>query len=159
MKLEINPHVGIGAIRFGMTRDEVNKILGEPDETELFSLEEEDEELTETWHYDELEISMSFEEDLDFRLTTIATSSDDCLLLNKNVVGMSEGELKSFLESQNFGTIEEEDIEEDSDDEDGFFDFTTLKVEDKDIYFWFDNGVLSEVQFGARFTEDGIPVW
>jgi len=54
--------IGIDDLKFGMDRDAVKKLIGEPTEKELFSYSEEDEDLTEVWHYDEYNFYISFDE-------------------------------------------------------------------------------------------------
>ena len=94
---EIKSGVGLGNIKFGMTRSQVKVILGEPSEIEKFSYSETDEDLTESWHYDELDLSAGFDEDVDWRLVTLAVSSPDYEFMGKKLIGLDSDELLSAL--------------------------------------------------------------
>ena len=58
----ITPGRGLDDIIFGLKRSEVFNIQGEPTETEHVDGDEESGAM-EVWHYDELHLSLSFEED------------------------------------------------------------------------------------------------
>ena len=53
----ITPGIGLGVLRFGMTREQIKQLLGAPDE---IVNEEAD---SETWHYDELDLSLNFDQE------------------------------------------------------------------------------------------------
>ena len=54
---------GLGDIQFGMTKNQVEAVLGKPDESETH-IDNDDGEIfhSEHWHYDEYEISLAFDE-------------------------------------------------------------------------------------------------
>ena len=61
--MDIKPLVGLEEVKFGFSRNQVKELLGEPSEVDSFQYEEdEDDGLTESWHYDDKEISLSFDE-------------------------------------------------------------------------------------------------
>ena len=62
---DIKPGIGLGNLKFGMSRAEVKLMLGEPTFVDKYSHSDSDEDLTESWEYEELELSMSFDEDED----------------------------------------------------------------------------------------------
>ena len=67
---------GLGDIKFGDTKEKIKHLLGEPGEVDTFNASgEEDGYLTEAWHYDDQEFSLSFDEEDNWRLTTISVSS------------------------------------------------------------------------------------
>ena len=67
---EIIPGVGLGTLKFGMTRDDVKKLVGKPDEVEnLPGFEEEVNDELESWHYDEHEFSLVFDDNGYFHQT------------------------------------------------------------------------------------------
>ena len=88
---EIIPGVGLGTLKFGMTRDEVKKLVGKPDEVEnLPGFEEEVNDELESWHYDEHEFSLVFDADYDWRLVSIAVSDPYFTFHGKNIIGMDK---------------------------------------------------------------------
>ena len=70
--LDINSGEGLGELMFGMSTQEVEDLLGSADEKEVYDLETGDK--TESWHYDELELSLSFVVSSEVRLVSITTS-------------------------------------------------------------------------------------
>ncbi|MFW5753393.1 MAG: hypothetical protein ACOCV9_01205, partial [Marinilabiliaceae bacterium] len=68
---------GLDKLYFGMNREAFRDIMGEPDEIETIENEELPEDLSEAWHYDDLELSASFDKLEDWRLTSLAVSSPD----------------------------------------------------------------------------------
>ena len=143
---EILPGTGLGELKFGMSRDEVKALLGEPDETDFFEEPEEEEDASESWHYDELEISVSFDECDDWKLSTVAVSSARYTLFGKAVVGLSKVELVSMLAENGISDLEEEDWSEGEPE-----DLKLLTSEELQVNFWMEDGLVSEVQWGILF--------
>jgi len=144
----ITPNIGLGDIKFGFTRNQVKEILGEPTEIDAFAYDEDEiEELTESWHYDELEFSCSFDESEDWKMINISVSSDKFKLENEDVIGLKKTELIALIEKLNLGEI----------DEDGENDVVT--VLDSQINFWFDTDEVSEVQWSVNWNEDDSPMF
>jgi hypothetical protein len=94
---EIKPGAGLGAILFGMSREQVRKLMGEPDEIESNSHDDDEDDVTESWHYDDIEVSISFEKIEDWKLCTIAVSDSDAVLNGKKPIGMSADEITEML--------------------------------------------------------------
>ena len=110
--INIVPGEGLDAVQFGLSRDEVKALLGNPDEVESVSLDESGEGgLTEQWHYDELELSLSFDEIDDYRLTSIAVSGSDYLFDEQPLIGLTMEEVLEFLEESDMGEPEGEELE------------------------------------------------
>ena len=110
--LNIIPGEGLDAVQFGLTRDEVKALLGKPDEVETINNEEiEDAGLTEQWHYDELEISLSFDEIDNYVLTSIAVSGADYLFDEQPLIGLTMEEVLEFVEESDLGEPEGEELE------------------------------------------------
>jgi hypothetical protein len=139
---------GIGTINFGMSKEELLEILGKPDETEQFDYDDSDENQAESWHYDELEISVSFEEINDWKLTSIAVSSSDYELEGKKLIGLNKDEVVNQIKSLKLGTMEYEDCSTDEDP-----DLSVITYEESALNLWFDKGLLSEIQWGELVEE------
>ena len=139
---------GVLNVKFGMTRDEVKAALGEPDEIENFD-DEEDEGQTEAWHYDEHELSATFDEVDDWRLTSLAVSSPDFLFQGVNLIGLSNEEVIQQIEIMDLGEVNMEEI---SDDE--LPDQQVATIVDASLNLWFEDGILTEIQWGPYWDED-----
>ena len=142
-------------LRFGLSKPEVKSLLGEPNEVERFAFGSEEDENTEAWHYDELEVSLSFDEDEDWTLTGITTSHPSANLDNVELMGLSKDELITALKNFDFGDYEEDTIEGDIDTPD--MDMVTFPG--VNLMFWFDENEVSEIQWGPVIDEDGDFIW
>lgn len=151
---EINPGRGLGQIKFGMTTDQVKAIIGEPDETETFAYESEEGEMSETWHYDELEISISFDEEENWRLVSIAISAPEATLKGQRLIGLEREELIERLETLEVGPLDFEDWSSAESP-----DHKLISAEKSELNFWLDEGELSEIQFGPLFDEEDNIQW
>ena len=140
---------GLDNLKFGITRDEFKKIMGEPDEIETIENEEMPEDQSEAWHYDEMELSASFDKMEDWRLTSLAVSSDEFTFEGVDMIGLSEQEVMEQVEILGLGDVS---IEELSDEEYNRQQIATLL--DVSLNLWFDNGVLSEIQWGPYWDEE-----
>jgi len=140
---------GFGKIKFGMLRDEVKGILGEPDDIDEFDYEDSDKKSV-AWHYDELELSVGFDEEIDWQLVSIAVSKPDVEIAGKKLIGLTLEEAVKQIETLNLGEIE---IEELKDEEDEDKEYKELYVDDSNISFWFDEDILTEIQWGPIWEE------
>jgi hypothetical protein len=140
---------GLGLVKFGMTKDDLKKIAGQPDEIEEFSYSEEENDHAETWHYDNLEMSVAFEELNNWRLSSIAVSSPDYLLEGKKLIGLKEKEAIAVLDEMALGDIEVEDRPTLDNEEQ-----RVLSIEEVNLNLWFEDGVVSEVQWGPVWVDE-----
>lgn len=145
---DIKPLLGLGEIEFGFTRNQVKAIIGEPSEVDTFKYDEDEEdELTESWHYDEKEVSFSFEEVEDWRLVNIAISAEDFKLDGKKIIGLKKKALLEILNNMDFRTINEDD------------ENNVISIIESQINFWFDSGEVAEVQWNVDWDEEGEPIF
>jgi len=150
MKLEnIEIGIGIGPLRFGMERKEAELLMGEPDEVETYEETEDIAGASEIWHYDDQEISLSFEEGDKWTLVAIATSSDNVSIAGKKLIGLPKDEILKFAKEFDLGEMEEEEFTE----EDGVLS-TVLSFSESGMNLWFEDNVLSEIQWGALWDDD-----
>jgi hypothetical protein len=145
--LEILPGTGLGDIRFGMTREEVSAILGDPAEIDMFSDDEPGNQV-ESWHYDEADVSFAFEEAEEWRLTTIAVSSEDYKIEDTTLIGLSKD--ATFVQLEKMGI--DHNFDEDSGQDLHFSNETGLN-------FWMDGDVLREIQWSVEIDDEDKVIW
>lgn len=144
--------IGLGYLKFGITREQVKSFLGEPDEVEKSDLD--DESLSETWHYDDLELSMSFDQEEDWKLVAISVSSDFYEFEGLKLIGMTKDEFLSVLEEKGIKDIELEDsITEDKVLLEHYFS------DAKAMSFWVEDGVVADVQWTIAFIDEDTVDW
>ena len=137
---EILPGEGLGDITFGIFREELQELIGAPSEIQK---EQTPEGKVEHYHYDELELSVTFEEADNWELGTISTTSRLSTLEGENVIAMSRDNVLELIDE----LAEEDEAWESADVEDD----NLITIEELNLNFWFDKGRLSEVQW--------FPVW
>ncbi|MBS2099454.1 hypothetical protein [Carboxylicivirga linearis] len=151
---EITLGQGFGQLTFGMSRDEVKKLMGEPSEIEMIDGDEESGAM-EAWHYDEEELSLSFEEDGEWKLLSITTASPDVMFEGIDLIGLSQGEVMEQMEVFNLGEFEMEDLSDD-----GSAKEMVATNNDFSLNLFFENDLLAEIQWGPFFDdEEGEVIW
>lgn len=132
---EIYPGKGLGDLKFEMSYDEVEKMLGEPDEV-INQNEEFDEPETLTAFYDELGLALYFEQndfDEPLLLQSIDIDNENVSFKNKKFYNLSKVEIVEFFKKN---TDEKPEISTDDDDVE-IYDFQesgiSLQFEDKQL--------------------------
>ena len=151
---EILEGVGLGEVKFGLERENVEQILGKPEEKENYSHSDGDDDLAENWHYDELELSLGFDEEDDWRLVTLAVTSQDYKFRDFTPIGLSKKELIEKLNAHKITDLEAEDWASAESPT-----HELLSSESLGINFWFDEDKLSEVQWSPLFLDDETVNW
>jgi hypothetical protein len=146
---------GLGPVKFGMTRDQVEALLGAPDEVEEnVDIDEDLDEAAEAWHYDELEMSASFDMEDDWRLGMMAISSEDATLNGKALIGLNRNQLLESLQDMGFEDLVFEDWSDEEDE-----DRHLVQSDASAINFWLEEGILTEIQWGPRYLDDETVDW
>ena len=142
----IYPGKGLGDVKFGMTPEQVDAILGKPSEIETGDFgvpNEEAEDFFITWHYDEDEISMEFEKiDEVFRLVILSVTSEEFIYNGKTIIGKTWTDLKPHLSDLHL-------TKDESEEDNSFVLFSDLL----NISFWFEGDTLTEVQWTQVLSE------
>jgi hypothetical protein len=151
MKELINIEIGqgIGSIEFGMTMEEIKEVAGKPDEIEKYNYDESTDDQAESWHYDNIELSVAFEEFNDWKLTSIAVSSPGYLLQGKKLIGLSKDQVIEEIKDLGLGQTVYEDCSTDEDP-----NLSLLSIDESGLNLWFDNGILTEIQWGLLWSEE-----
>ncbi|SFS73808.1 hypothetical protein [Lutibacter maritimus] len=151
---EIKPGYGLGNLKFGMSRAEVKLMLGEPSFIDKYSHSDSADDLTESWEYDDLGLSISFDEDENWKLIMISINSDFYELNGVSLIGLKEKELLAKLEAMNLGDLDLEDCSDLGSDEQ-----KVIEVEEKAINFWLIDDALDEIQWSPFFIDDDTIDW
>ena len=146
---EIKPFQGLGDLSFGMNREQAQSLLGAPSEKETFVLDEDFDERTEAWHYDDEGLSLSFDESFGWKLGSIAVSTEYYTLEGVSLIGKDLRMVENIFELKGWGKLQEDD---DMDEEMG--NSRLFFVEEKGLSLWFENEVLTEVQWNAEEEDE-----
>ncbi len=123
---------GLDDLPFGATKEEVEAVLGKPEETDELDMKG---EKSDAWHYWELGISANFDESQEFRLSSLDVASPEVLLFDEAMIGKPIAEVKEFLAGKKIG----EPVEEVQ---------RGLIYDDANLSLWFNGGDLEEIQWG-----------
>ncbi len=151
---EIKIGEGLGDIKFGMSKEDLIKIVGDPTESDIYNASgEEDGYLTESWHYDDHEFSVSFDQEDNWRLTTISTSSPECKFKDVLPVGKSIDHIMALLADQNMDEPELEDLSDEN------INQKLLSFLSSSLNLWFEDDNLTEIQWGVLWSDEDTPKW
>ncbi|MGY5353780.1 hypothetical protein [Wenyingzhuangia sp. IMCC45467] len=150
---DITIGVGVGAVKFGMLKTEVLSILGLPTEKDL-EKDFETGDAVETWDYENYGVAFSFDEEEDWRLETITINSSNFEINGVGLVGKGIQEVQDFIEKHELGEMEFEDYSTPENPNHELID-----VDEANMFFWFTNEILTEIQFGVQWDEDDNALW
>ncbi len=146
-KLEIKIKEGLNELKFGITMNEVKKILGNPDDIENIN---ESEEPTEVWYYWEDGITLFFEENENKRCVCMETDNEETLLFGEKISALKEKDIQDLFKKNNFKNFETE-VEA--------WGERRISIDDAVMDIYFDKGELTSVNWGVDYDDDGNPLW
>jgi len=139
---------GLGKIKFGLTMDEVEELIGEPEEVE--ESDEEDEFEHQAWNYWEEGYSLYFDKEDDYRLSCIETANREVQIFGERVFEMSREQILQLFADHDIATYEEEEAETGE---------TRISFEKEMIDLYFDEDQLIAINFGVFINDDLEVVW
>ncbi|AKD02817.1 hypothetical protein POKO110462_00875 [Pontibacter korlensis] len=139
---------GLGKIKFGLTMDEVEELIGEPEEVE--ESDEEDEFEHQAWNYWEEGYSLYFDKEDDYRLSCIETANREVQIFGERVFEMSREQILQLFADHDISNPEEEEAETGE---------TRISFEKEMIDLYFDEDQLIAVNFGVFINDDLEVVW
>lgn len=147
--------LGLGKLQFGMVVDEVETLLGKPSDIEEIE-DDEDEIGGTTWHFDHLSLSLSFEEGEDGELTLTSISATDprYTIQDRNLIGMPIEDFQEIRSELDLGKMEYDNTTGDDGEKQ-----VSLEFEESGLVLWFDDDVLSEIQWGPIWEDDDDDLW
>ncbi|WP_420318700.1 hypothetical protein [Ekhidna sp.] len=154
IQVDILPGIGLGKLKFGMSRDEVKSMLGEPNHQEITHYGDDEEDKSDAWEYHPLRLDMSFEEAEDWRLTILSVSSEDYLFKGSSLIGLSQEELMEELDLHGIKDLEIEDLSSKDHPEQ-----ILIASEELGMNFWLHQDILEEIQWGPLFADENTIQW
>lgn len=145
--------IGLGELKFGATRDEARAHFGDPEEV---AVDEEDGDSSEAWYYWESGLSLHFDQEDDFRLGTIETSSPTATLNGTAMVGLSKADVLELLSRAGMDDTDESyhDVGEDGERRE-----CLIEVDSKNLSLWFEDDELTATQWSYFLNDDDLPIW
>ena len=137
---------GLGKIKFGLTMEEVEELIGEPEEVE--ESDEEDEFEHQAWNYWEEGYSLYFDKEDDYRLSCIETANREVQIWGDRVFEMSKEQILQLFADNDITGPEEEETETGE---------TRVSFEREMIDMYFDDDQLIAINFGV-FINDNLEV-
>ena len=141
----IEPLKGYGEIPFGMTLDEVIKLLNMPNFYEELSDMEETGNRSVFYQYDNLATNIYFEGITKSVVACFETENQEATLYGKKVFGLNKDEVIAMMKAESFKDLEEEI-------EDGEL---RVSFEDALIDFFFTDDKMTAVSWGVLVDDQG----
>lgn len=146
----IVPGYGVGTLKFGMSREEVEGLLGAPDEKVAHNDPDDPETgKTATWNYWRKGISVYFEEEDDYRLGCMEVEGGELFIWEENVYGFSKEKIENLSARHGFTELE---VEKDEHDE-------CLSINAAGLNFFFEEDEVISVQAGVLIDDDDECCW
>ena len=151
-KFVIEPLIGIQGLKLGITRNEVQQILGSPEKCSIKKYEQ-DNSTDEKWEYLESGLELTFYSDDNWLLGTISITSKEATLKGFNIIGLSEEDLLATLQKIDImPTILKDDF--------SFIDSRDYVCDKYCLSFWVQDGVVSDVTIYPEYDKSGnVPLW
>ena len=143
---ELKLGTGVGNLKFGSTLEDVEKQLGEPEEIE--ESDENDEFEHQAWHYYEDGFSLYFDQEDDYRLSSIETVNPEVSLWGKKLFELSQKQIKELFAEKGISDFDTENLSTGE---------TRLSYEKEMIDLYFEGDKLIAVNFGV-FIDDDLEV-
>ncbi len=136
--MKIEPRVGLDQVKFGLSRDGLKEILGEPGQ--VIAHDHEGGTSTEAWYYWDKGVSFHFDTESEWRLVLIETSSPEAMLKGSKVIGQSRKDLCRLMRRKR--------VEWDE-DETGL-----IYCPAWDMNVWFKDDLVESLQWEVRIDEE-----
>lgn len=136
---------GLDEMLFGMTMDEIKRLLGEPDE-----VEDATEDSVILWNYWDPGLCIFFNTDEDNRCEAIETDNPEVTLFGNKIFDLTEEEIIELFKSKKFIDVESE-VEE--------WGEKRVSICDAAVDMYFDKGELVSVNWGVEYGDDEKIIW
>jgi len=150
----IEPGIGLGKLKFGMAQDEIKEIIGLPDEIEIYQYLPDSNERSENWHFEDLQLSISFSSEDDWRMDTVSINSKYYSLWDSVEIGQTMSQVEETLkriDKENYICEDWSNLESP--------DHKLFEFEEYYLNLWFENGELSEIQWSPKFINEDEIDW
>lgn len=141
--MHVIPGIGIDELRFGMTRDVVRAIVGDPEERTV--VDPGGGQQMEAWYYWSRGLSLHFDAEDDDRLGCIELDAEYAELNGRCLEGLTFEGLRSIFPELGLEWCGDE--------------FEPVTVDHWSLNFWIEDGVLYSVQWGVLFADEETVIW
>ena len=147
---KIDPGLGLGLIRFGMLAEDVEKLLGPPDEILTSDEDDEGEEInTRTYVYNEPHLlELNFDGDEEDKLISILIENPEAELFGEELIGKTEEDARAAV----LQAGHEVEIWEGP-------DLRELSIEDLEITLWVEQNLVYAIEWGPFWEDEETIQW
>jgi hypothetical protein len=150
----INPGVGFGTIKFGMSTKDVESRLGKPE-----SFENPNEDGSIVYEYESIGINyLMFDEETNFQLDNIELNKkSNAILWNSKLFELTFDDIEALFKSKGY-VLKYEDIVKDFNSEEVWE--ISYSIDSLGVFFYFSNSKqLKEINLRVLFNEDDEIIW
>ncbi|MDF2438671.1 MAG: hypothetical protein K0Q95_3047 [Bacteroidota bacterium] len=142
---EIKPCIGLSGIPFGSSMADIEKILGQPEETEI--LDDMEDCQSTVWHFWNYGFSLFFDENSQQRFGCVEIDNENTTLWGKKIFQLSEKEIIALFREKNYTEYETEVHE---------WGEKRLSFDAANIDFYFEKNKLSSINYGKQLSDPHI---
>jgi hypothetical protein len=143
--LEIKPCIGLSNIPFGASMNDIEKILGKAEESEV--LDDLDDCSSVVWHYWDQGFSIFFDENNQQLFGCVEIDNENTLLWGQKIFTLSEKQIIDLFKSKNYKKFETEVHD---------WGERRLSFDDANIDFYFEKNKLSSINYGKPLNDSHI---
>ena len=143
---------GIGEIPFGIPKQELAEILGIPDEID--NTEDHERIDWETYCYNSINCSFSFDPDNEDRLVEIVVENGYFNIGKKIRVGIRKEDILNLGVELKFGKYVIEDMRTEE-----LPTHELISYDQVGLHLWLDDGLISGIQISPLLNEEGLLIW
>jgi len=141
----IRPLIGIDNVRLGSSKQSIFDILGQPGSTK--SDEWPDGTISESWLYPNLSLTLNFDSDDNYRLSTINLTSNEAEFEGLKLVGLN---INTLIEKHP-SIILDEDLGNNVKD---------YMLPEKELSFWVVNDIIENITLFPEYDKSNdLPIW
>lgn len=140
----IEPKIGYGEIKFGMTSEKILDLLGPADDME--NIEDDDEFNTVILYYWDQDLTIFLEGKEKSAISCIETENQDSTLFGKKIFDMDEGQIINLMEEHGY-KVDETEMETSGE--------KRVSYDNAMIDFFFSDGDLIAVNWGVLINDKG----
>ena len=143
---EVKIGIGLGGLRFGASREQVEAYLGVPEQISEDMMAG---DITFAWYYWDKGITAHFEGRNDYRLGMLQVSNSEAMVSGKKFIGMPQKELLKLLATTDLGKF---DIDADP-------DWPSVTAEDLGLTFVLKKNKVESLQISTLMDENEEDIW
>ncbi len=152
--MEIKIGIGIGDVKFGMDRAQVESIMGKADNVSEMNYDNTGEDKAIIWQYERLDIDFTFDQSDDWKMGAIMIESNRHKLGHTIRVGIEKDKLIRELTKLGIDDLVIEPMPYGENP-----NYELIESDKMQTNFWLNDGEVSQIQFSPLWQDEDNIIW